>query len=158
MSDGESGVNQYADAESMVPFGELLMEVRGTEKAVHVGYYREEKGKRDHRWIAHLPDHEEGRGEFLSVRISTNVGQVTYVDFETASGHLQEPGLPFQDYDLVVRDVVDIDRTPIPYKKERTVSVECPECERFGTTHPWKLEDYVPDVCACGYRGEYNVS
>lgn len=141
----------------MLPFGELLRDIRGTDKAIHVGRYREETGDRDNHWIAHMPDYERGSGEFLSVRIASSIGGVSHVDLETASTHLQDTSLDFQDYELVTRKVVDIERTPIPYKKEPTLSVECPECERFGTTHPWKLDDYVPDECPCGYGGEWDV-
>lgn len=151
--------SQYVNAETLLPFGDLLASIRGTDRAVHVGYYSRDKyddrGARTHRWIAHMPDYERGSEEFLSVRISTGVSGVTHVDLERASDQLKPP--KFYEWDLVVKDVVDIERTPIPYKKESAVSVECPECERFGTTHPWKLEDYLPDECECGYRGEWDV-
>ena len=154
-----SGTQQYADAETMLPFGELLRDIRGTDKAVHVGYFSADKyddrGATDHHWIAHMPNWEDRDGEYLSVRISTGIGGVTYVDFETASSHLEPPR--FYEWELAVKDVVDIERTPIPYRKESQVLVECPECERFGVTHPWKFDDYVPDECPCGYGGEWDV-
>lgn len=147
--------DQYVSAESLLPFGALLESIRGTDKAVHVGYYSEDKPGRDHHWIAHIPDYEHGSEEFLSVRISTGIGGVSHVDLETASTHLKPQD--FYSWEMVAKDVVDVEKTPIPYKREDTVGVECPECDRWGQTHPWKLDDYVPDACPCGYEGEWNV-
>lgn len=149
-------INQYVSAEEMLPFGELLRDIQGTDKAVHVGYHSDDKPGRDHHWIAHMPEWERGSEEFISVRISTHVAQVSHVDVESASEHLQPPRV--YEWELSVKDVVEIKRTPIPYKKETTHTVECPNCERFGTTHPWKLDDYVPDVCECGYDGDFDIS
>lgn len=143
----------------MLPFGALLRSIRGTDNAVHIGYYSAEKydgeGGRDHHWIAHRPAFEPGEGEFLSVRISTGVGGVSHVTFEIACSHLAEP--EFYEWEMAVKETVPIERTPIPYKKESTLTIECPECDRFGTTHPWKLDEYLPDVCPCGYGGELDV-
>lgn len=160
MSDESAvAVEQYVDAEELLPFGELLTSIRGTDKAVHVGYHSEDKyddrDARDHHWIAHMPNYERGGEEFLSVRISTGISSVNHVKLETAAAHLKPP--KFYEWELAVKEVVDVEQTPIPYKKESTLLVECPECERFGTTHPWKLEDFLPDECACGFGGEWNV-
>lgn len=148
-------IQQYEDAEAMLPNGDLLTSIRGTDQAVHVGHLSARDGRRNHHWVAHMPDYEEGPEEFLIVRISTNVGSVTYLNLDDASQQLVPH--EFYEYEEVVRTVVDIERTLILYKKERTVSVECPECERWGSTHPWKLDAYLPDVCECGYEGEWNV-
>lgn len=154
-----AGGQQYVDAETLLPFGEILRDLRGTDKAVHVGYYSDDKyddrGARDHHWIAHMPDLDIINAEFVVVRISTSVGSVTDTKIEDAGRYLTAPR--FGDWQLAVKDVVDIERTPIPYKIERTLRVECPECDRFGTTHPWKLENYLPDECPCGFGGEWNV-
>lgn len=151
--------SSYADAEALLPFGEMLRDIRGTDKAVHVGYYTEDKyddrQARTHRWITHAPEYERGDEEFLSVRISTGIAGVTHVKLERASAQLQPP--KFYEWALAVKEIVDVERTPIPYKRESTLSVECPECERFGTTHPWKLDDYLPEECPCGYGGELDV-
>lgn len=159
MSDSAESSQQYVDAEALLPFGELLNDIRGTEKVVRVGYFTNDENvegqERMHHWIAHMPDYEVGDGEFLSVKIATGMTSVSHVTFKMACRHLEPP--TFYEWELAVKDVVDINRTPIPYKKESTLHVECPECGRFGLTHPWKLDDYVPDECPCGYRGDWDV-
>lgn len=155
-------MEDYVDAEDLVPFGALLADIRGTDKAVHVGYHSADKyddqGAREHHWIAHMPDYREGREgdeEYLSVRIATDRASVSYVDFETACRHLEVPEI--YSWDLVTKEVVGVEQTPVPFEKEPTLLVECPVCDRFGTTHPWKFDDYVPETCPCGYEGEYDV-
>lgn len=64
------------------------------------------------------------------------------------------------DFELVKRELVPIDRTPLPYKMEDTLTVECPECDRVAfSVHPWRLVDYLErwTPCECGFDGDLDV-
>lgn len=149
------GIAQFEDAENLLPFGARLRSITGTEMAIHTGYYDPGHG-RDHRWAAHAPDYNGG--EYIGVRISSGVGQTGPMDFEDAAEFLEGVSNEFYDYELVSERIVPIETTPIPYKRAGNVSVECPECDAWGQTHAWNLEDYLPDECpSCGYGGEMDV-
>ena len=143
---------QYVDAESLLPFGDLLQNIRGTGEAVRAIYRDSIFYDRQHWWVTHTG--EEGRG-YLGVKFTETQRSVVTGDLEDAVSWLSITAP--DDGKLVIHSTVDIEKTPIPYKREDRVSVECPECERWGQTHPWKLEDYLPDECPCGYGGEWDV-
>ncbi len=155
-----SATRRYDDAETMLPFGEQLRDIRGTDLAVVAVYRTDDPGdtppgpdrKREHYWVTHDGD------RYYGVRRSTNVGQAGHADFENACKFLEEPDNPIYDYEHVVTRVVPVEQTPIPYKRAGERSVECPECGAWGRTHVWVLEDFIPDECPeCGFRGEFDV-
>lgn len=147
MSDGTS---QYVDAERLLPSGDLLSEIRGTDRAVRAVYVDSLFYDRQHWWVSH-----DG-SKFIGVKRTEGQASVVTGRFDDAISWLGFS--KHDDGELVYSDTVPVEKTPIPYKKEDTLLVECPECDRFGTTHPWKADDYIPDECACGFGGEFNVA
>lgn len=142
----------FDDCQSLVPRAELLTRIRNTDQAVRARWTDSICYDRKHFWVVHTPD---GRREFLGVKFTETQRAVVTGDLQDAQAWLTASSI--DDGELAAMDTVPVEQTPIPYKREDTLHVECPECGRFGTTHPWKLDDYLPDECPCGYGGEWNV-
>lgn len=147
--------DQYTNAERLLPMGDLLDDIRGTDRAVRAIYVDGFGYEAKHIWVMHTASEF---GEFYATRLSGGSLSSSFTDLEGAIYYLTR-----SEYDtdgrLVLKDTVPAERTPLPYHHEPTVHVYCPDCDRFGQTHPWKLEDYLDAVqpCECGFGGEKNV-
>lgn len=158
MTDGaDAAVEHYADAESLLPFGEQLRDIRGTDLAVMAAYRTTDptppgpEVKREHRWVAYTD------GEYYSVRLSTGMAQAGHTTFENACQFLEKPESPIYDYEYVTDRVVPVEQTPIPYKRAGDRIVECPECDAFAVVHSWKLDTLADECSECGYGGDFDV-
>lgn len=142
----------FDDCQSLVPRAELLTRIRDSDRAIRARWTDSISYDRKHFWVVHTPD---GHDEFLGVKFTETQRAVVTGDLQDAQAWLTATSI--DDGDLKVMDTVPVEQTPVPYKREDTLRVECPECDRLGWTHPWRLESYVPDECPCGYGGEWHV-
>lgn len=149
-----NGTVQYRNAEELLPYGELLEEIRGTDCAIRAIYLDSIFYDRQHWWVAHTPD---GREEFIGVKRNESQVSVNSGTFEDALAWLSiiDP----DDGTLVSKETVPIEQTPIPYHRDGSVMIECPECDNFATAHSWKVDQQLEqiDECACGYGGDFDV-
>lgn len=149
---------QYTEVESMLPFGELLLQA-SEGRAVRVTYADSMVYDRKHWWITTSSDHPAESGQYVGLKFTETQRSVVRGDLEDAVGWLSRSEI--DDGRLVDKRTVPLRQTPIPYKTAPTVVRRCPECGAWGQTHEWKFQrdrDELLNGCACcDYGGELDV-